>query len=90
MSDIKFRKLSFVPTYIITGQIFRSIFEESNSNLLTGQYGVGKTYSFVLYKLLSEMIFRYRHQERCSGNHDLPEEINFKIPKAVYLSMNPS
>jgi hypothetical protein len=56
-----FKKLTFCPTYVITGQIFRKILEPERFQFLTGQYGVGKTYSFILYTLLSEMIFRYRH-----------------------------
>ena len=51
--DYKFRKLQFCPTYFVTGQVFRQIFQLSEYRFLTGQYGAGKTYSFILYTLLS-------------------------------------
>jgi hypothetical protein len=56
-----FRKLRFCPTYVVTGQIFRAIKESPNFLLLTGQYWVGKTYSFILYRLISEIIYNYKH-----------------------------
>jgi hypothetical protein len=83
ISSLEFRKLKFCPTYLITGQIFRQIFSSTDYQLLKGPSGVGKTYSLILYTLLSEIIFRYRHNY-CKRMTDLPIEINSELPKAFY------
>ena len=87
-SKLKFRKLRFCPTYFVTGQIFRQVFKGSDFLLLTGQYGVGKTYSFILYTLLSEIIFRYRYKYHPNKlMTELPSGILSEIPKAFYWSV---
>jgi S-adenosylhomocysteine hydrolase len=55
--------------------------------MVTGQYGVGKSWSFLLYFLLVDKIFRYRHKY-CKNINDLPKEIDRTIPKIVYYSMD--
>jgi hypothetical protein len=55
--DELYKKIAFCPTYLITREIFKKIIIEKNYCLLTGVSGVGKTYSFILYKILSEMVF---------------------------------
>lgn len=80
--------MKFCPTYMVTGQVFRSIYDgSSNFQLLKGRYQIGKTYSMRLYVLLSEMIFRYRHKY-CKKMQDLPEGINRNLPKAFYWASN--
>jgi hypothetical protein len=84
-----YRKLQFCPTYFVTGQIFRKIFRLKEVRFLTGQYGVGKTYSFILYNVLSEIIFRYRH--KYFPNQKLPDlnsGIFSQIPKVFYWCVN--
>jgi hypothetical protein len=53
-----------MPTYLITGNVFRNILGYNEeplkiSNLMQGQFGISKTYSFILYAQLSDMIVKY-------------------------------
>ena len=72
-----------------TGQVFRSLMFGQKTLLVTGHYGIGKTYSFVLYRLLSDIIFRYKHNySKDPVKSESESEIDFKLPKVVYWSIN--
>jgi hypothetical protein len=85
----EYKKLKFCPTYMTTGQVFRSLMFGQNTLLVTGHYGIGKTYSFVLYRLLSDIIFRYKHNyTKDPVKPESESEIDFELPKVVYWSTN--
>jgi hypothetical protein len=91
LRELKFRKLKFCPTYLITGQIFNSILCQKNLDYLhVGPQGSGKSHSLLLYVLLSEIIFRYRHKyfKGEIDNTNFSEDMNFNITKVIYWSMH--
>jgi hypothetical protein len=45
---------------MITGQVFRMILECHGKNWVQGHYGVSKTFSFILYVILSNYVIDFR------------------------------
>jgi hypothetical protein len=77
----------FCPTYLVTKPVFNFINSDNQYLMVTGQYGVGKSWAFFLYFLLNDIIYRYRHKY-CKDIKDLPEEIDNTIPKTIYYSLS--
>lgn len=50
----------FYPTYLITGVIFKKVLESKCTNTLEGHYGIAKSFSIVLLKILTDFIIRYK------------------------------
>jgi hypothetical protein len=59
-----YKKIVFCPTMLVTGQVFNEICFPKSSHIVSGQYGIGKTYAFILYKVLSDNIYSYYHFAR--------------------------
>ena len=56
----KFRKHVFNPTYLTTGFIFQRIMDCRIVNLMRGHYGISKTFSYMLFHLLSNYIIKFK------------------------------
>lgn len=86
-ASVKYKKITFCPTYFTTSQVFRRILSSKKYLVLTGHFGIGKTYSFILYRVLSDMIYQYKHKYNLNWPN-YPPEIDFELPKVVYWNAN--
>ncbi len=64
MPNEVYKKIKFWPTRIVTGQVFSTIMDRDKFYMITGQSGVGKTYAFLLYKLLGNYHYQLNHYVR--------------------------
>ena len=71
--------IAFCPTKMITGQVFRYILESCGANWMQGHLGISKTFSFILYIILSNyvIIFRMKYPRDSQG-------LKMNVKKAVY------
>jgi hypothetical protein len=51
---------AFIPTRFVTGNIFKEVYKRGRAVLLEGQYGISKTFSFVLFQQLSNYTVDYK------------------------------
>lgn len=58
-----YKILLFIPTYITTHQLWRYMYRTKGTRLITGQFGMGKSHACLLYKIISDYIYRYRLKE---------------------------
>ncbi len=56
--------------------------------MYTGQFGCGKTYSLILYRMLSDLIFKYKFLYTNNTDDIRDPNIDYKLPKVVYWSIN--
>ena len=61
--------LTFFPTFTITQQIFKKIETFDIRTLLYGNYGVGKTFSLILFVELMRHISAYKHLAAKNETH---------------------
>lgn len=76
-------QIVFCPTRMITGQVFKYILNHRGPNWMQGHNGVSKTFSFILYVLLSNYVINFRM--KYPNDH---EGLQMKVKKAVYWALD--
>ncbi len=76
-------QIVFCPTRIITGEVFKYILNHRGPNWMQGHNGVSKTFSFILYVLLSNYVvyFRMKYPNDQDG-------LKMKVKKAFYWTLD--
>ena len=54
----------FCPTYLVTGKLFRQISSIQGVNWIQGHLGISKTFSCILYTLLSKYVIAYKMEDQ--------------------------
>ncbi len=78
-----YKKIVFCPTKMITGQVFNYILNANQSNWIYGISGISKTFSFILYILLSNYVIDF-----CMKFPNDHERQKMKVKKAFYWTLD--
>ena len=85
---MEFFNLMFCPTYQVAPKIFRQLLNDRTSfYLYVGKFGIGKSWSFILFKYLSDIMYFYRHYY-CKNKKNPHDKIDWSIPKIVYYTVH--
>jgi hypothetical protein len=68
---------------MVSGQVFNYILNASGPNWIQGHYGISKTFSFILYAILSNYVIDFRMK----FSND-PEGSQMNVKKAVYWTLD--